>query len=272
MALDKQAQGLHTQEVLVEHPTPPEEHPMRRRFLFLSIFAAAAVFAAALTAADKEKKPEEKGFVPLFDGKTLKGWHVSSKTGHGSGGKWVVEKGVIVGSQDKPGNGGILITDKPYANFEIVLEMNNDFGPDSGLFLRSTEDGRAYQAMIDYHKDGNLMGIYGEGLKDGPNVRNFTFLDQVTKIKQVDAPFPLPVSPKKWPSFWKHGEWNELRARITGNPPAITTWIKGVKFMEYTDKVKRHQAKGGIALQVHGGGDFTKQFVRYRKIRIKVLK
>ena len=40
--------------------------------------------------------------------------------------------------------------------------MKNDFEPDSGLFLRSTEDGKAWQAMIDYHADGNLMGIYGE--------------------------------------------------------------------------------------------------------------
>jgi hypothetical protein len=245
---------------------------MRRHFLLpFPLVAALACGVAVPGDADTEKKPEEKGFVSLFDGKTLKGWHVSSKTGHGSGGKWVVEGGAIVGSQDKPGNGGILITDKQYGNFEIALEMKNDFGPDSGLFLRSTEDGRAYQAMIDYHKDGNLMGIYGEGLQNGPNVRNFTFLDKVTRIKKVDAPFPLPVSPEKWPEFWKHGEWNELRARITGNPPTITTWIKGVKFMEFTDKAKRHPAKGGIALQVHGGGDYTKQFVRYRKIRIKVL-
>ena len=28
---------------------------------------------------------------------------------------------------------------------------------------------------------------------------------------------------------------------------------------------------GGIALQVHGGGDFTKQFVRYRNLRLKRL-
>jgi hypothetical protein len=69
-----------------------------------------------------------------------------------------------VGSQDKPGNGGILITDKAYGDFEIALEMRNDFGPDSGLFLRSTEKGEAYQAMIDYHAGGNLMGIYGEGI------------------------------------------------------------------------------------------------------------
>jgi len=223
-------------------------------------------------------KPDDKGFVSIFDGKTLKGWHISAKTGHSgaskhkSGGRWVAEKGAIVGSQDTPGNGGIIITDKEYGDFEVVLEMNNDFGPDSGLFLRSTDTGRAYQAMIDYHANGNLMGIYGEGLPGGkPNVYNFSFLDKVDKIKKVDCPFPLPVSPEDWPKFWKHGEWNELRARIVGNPPKLTTWIKGVKFMEYQDTEKRHQAKGGIALQVHSGGDYTKQFVRYRNIRVKVL-
>ena len=93
----------------------------------------------------------EEGFTPLFDGKTLQGWHVSSKTGHSrasknmSGGKWVVENGAIVGSQDIPGNGGIVITDEQFGDFEVALEMNNDFGPDSGLFLRSTEDGKAWQ-------------------------------------------------------------------------------------------------------------------------------
>ena len=81
----------------------------------------------------------------------------------------------------------------------------------------------------------------------------------------------LPVSPEKWPEFWKHGRWNELRARITGNPPTLTTWIRGVKFMEVTDTEKRLPDKGGIALQVHGGGDFTKQYVRYRNIRVKLL-
>jgi hypothetical protein len=149
--------------------------------------------------------------------------------------------------------------------------MNNDFGPDSGLFLRSTERGQAYQAMIDYHGGGNLMGIYGEGLSGGIGVSNFHFGGLVTEIKPAEAAFPLPVSPEKWPEFWKHGRWNELRARIDGNPPKITTWINGVKFMEWADREKRHPDTGGIALQVHGGGDFTKQFVRYRNIRVKEL-
>lgn len=218
-------------------------------------------------------------FQSLFDGKTLDGWHISTKTGHSkasghkSGGKWVVEKGAITGSQDLPGNGGIILTNEQFSDFEVVLEMNNDFGPDSGLFLRSTEDGKAYQAMIDYHAKGNLMGIYGEGLNGQPHVRNFNFGEQVTEILPANdaRATPLPVLPESWRYFWRHGQWNELRARIVGNPPTLTTWINGVKFMELIDTEKRLPGAGGIALQVHGGGDFTKQFVRYRNIRVKRL-
>ena len=92
---------------------------MRSNPLCLCGFVAALLFSAAsLRAAE----PDD-GFVSIFDGKTLDGWHVSSQTGHGSGGRWVVEDGAIVGSQDKPGNGGIIITEKNYGNFEVIVEM-----------------------------------------------------------------------------------------------------------------------------------------------------
>ena len=90
-------------------------------------------------------------------------------------------------------------------------------------------------------------------------------------MKGVPVPFPFPMPAEEWPKFWQHGQWNELRARIVGNPPHIETWIKGVKFMDWTETEKRHPDAGSIGLQVHAGGDFTKQFVRYRNIRIKVL-
>jgi hypothetical protein len=95
----------------------------------------------------------------------------------------------------------------------------------------------------------------------------------VEKIKEVVSPVTpsLPVLPQAWPMFWKHGQWNELRARIVGNPPRIMTWINGVKFCEWSETQKRHPDRGGIALQVHGGGDLTKQFVRYRNIRVKKI-
>ncbi len=249
---------------------------MRRTSWTLAAVTLLACVSLATGGGEKKEKAEGN-YVVIFDGKSLDGWHVSTKTGHSrkskntSGGRWVVEDGAITGSQDEPGNGGIIITDKKYKNFEVVLEMKNDFGPDSGLFLRSSEDGKCYQALIDYHAKGNLMGIYGEGIGGMPHVRNFDFLDAPEKTEPHECDFALPVSPEQWPSFWKHGEWNELKARITGNPPSLTTWIKGVKFMEYTDTKMRLPDEGGIALQVHGGGDYTKQFVRYRNIRVKEL-
>jgi hypothetical protein len=220
----------------------------------------------------------EDGFVSLFDGQSLKGWHVSTKTGHSrasqnkSGGKWLVQDGAIVGTQDIPGNGGIVITDEQFGDFEVKVEMKNDFGLDSGLFLRSTEDGKAWQAMIDYHGSGNLMGIYGEGLGGKPAVSNFRFAGSPDKIaERTNAPVALPVLPDAWKHFWRHGEWNELRARIEGNPPHITTWINGVKFMDWQENELRHPDKGGIALQVHGGGNHTNTWVRFRNIEVKRL-
>jgi hypothetical protein len=249
-----------------------------RRTLALLLLGLGTLAFTGLGPTDAGDKKKGDGFVKIFNGKDLTGWHVSAKTGHSgksqnkSGGKWVVEDGAITGTQDMPGNGGIVITDAKYKDFEVVLEMKNDFGLDSGLFMRSTEDGKAYQAMIDYYETGNLMGIYGEGLS-GFHARNFSFLKTPDKIKAEEKPvFPLPISPEKWPSFWKDGEWNELKARIVGNPPTITTWIKGVKFMEWTDDKKRLD-EGAIALQVHGGAPerFFGKTVRYRNIRVKTL-
>jgi hypothetical protein len=227
--------------------------------------------AGAVVARGQKEKFDDRGFQTIFDGKTLKGWHISGTTAHGTGGRWVVEDGAITGSQDKPGNGGLCLTDAQYGDFEVVLEMKNDFGPDSGLFLRSTENGKAYQAMIDYHANGTLMGIYGEGIPGVVEVRNFDFINTPSEIKPHACPFTLPIAPSEWPSVWRAGEWNELRARVIGNPPKITTWINGIRFMEFADTEKRHPDKGMIGVQVHTGGDFTKAFVRYRNIRVKPL-
>ena len=253
------------------------------RCLMTVLLIASATFATAQ--ADeldaKREKLDDTGFVSIFDGKSLKGWHVSAETGHSrasgnkSGGRWVVEEGAIVGSQDIKGNGGIIITDKQYGDFEVIVEMRNDYGPDSGLFLRSTERGKAYQYLVDYHGGGSLAGLYGEGFPRPFHEQNYSFGDKPSIITEVvNEKNPLPVKPDEWPKFWKHGEWNTFRARIEGNPPKITTWINGVRFMQWQDPASepRHPAEGGIALQVHGGGDHTKEYVRYRGIKVKELK
>src|SRR4051794_4233694 len=112
------------------------------------------------------------GFTPLFNGKNLNGWHISQVNHHGNTRAWTVKDGVLMGTQEPAGNGGILLTDKKYKNFEISLDIKPDWGCDSGLFLRSSEKGEAYQVMLDYLEGGNIGGIYGEkleGVKAVPN-------------------------------------------------------------------------------------------------------
>jgi hypothetical protein len=132
--------------------------------------------------------------------------------------------------------------------------------------------------MVDYHSGGNLMGIYGEGLGGKPHLRNYSFKgspDEIDPTPTGNPSVPLPVLPEAWKHFWRHGQWNELRARIVGGRlPTITTWINGVKMMEWTETEARHPATGSIALQIHGGGkpeDYKGKFVRYRNIRVKKL-
>ena len=104
------------------------------------------------------------------------------------------------------------------------------------------------------------MGIYGEGIGGKPHVRNFDFRKDGDRDQDRASTTPrsrCPVAPEDWPKFWKHGEWNELQARIDGNPPTITTWIKGVKFMEYTGhreaarRQGRHRPAGPRRRRLH---------------------
>jgi hypothetical protein len=216
--------------------------------------AALAVSAAALAAVADPPLPA--GFKPLWNGKDLSGWHISQTNHHGNTTGWSVKDGVLLATQDKPGNGGILLTDGKYRNFEVSLEINPDWGCDGGLFLRSNEAGEAYQVMIDYLEGGSVGGVYGEGLKG-----------------VVSKPTPEYVK------LWKKGEWNRLRARIEGDVPHIQVWLNDQPLVDWTDTAN-HAAGGAtegmIALQVHYTNDKTPRwkpggFHRYRNIAIKPL-
>jgi len=129
----------------------------RQRFLILSfvLLVPVALVLAGI--------PE--GFTPIFNGKDLAGWHISQTNHHGNSSGWSVKDGVLLATQDRPGNGGILLTDRKYKDFEVTVDVKPDWGCDGGLFLRSNEAGDAYQVMIDFLEGGVVGGIYGEGLK-----------------------------------------------------------------------------------------------------------
>jgi hypothetical protein len=199
------------------------------------------------------------GFTPLFNGKDLTGWHISTVNHHGNSKGWKMADGLLTATQDKPGNGGILLTDKKFKNFEIYLEIKPDWGCDGGLFLRSNEKGNAYQVMIDNLQGGIVGGIYGEGLADLSN--------SGTGEKRGTG----------WEKAWKKDEWNSLRARIEGDTPHIQVWLNEVKLADWTDSAN-HAAEGAvegmIAVQMHFSDKNTPRwtpggFHRFRNVAIR---
>jgi len=198
-----------------------------------------------------ELVPGPSAFRAVFNGTDLNGWHISQVNHHGKTRGWAVEMQAITGTQDRAGHGGVLLTDKKYKNFEVSLEINPDYGCDSGLFLRATEKGEAYQVLLDYLDGGTVGGVYGE------------------KLEGVTAFIPA------WQEWFKRGEWNHLRARIEGDVPHIQVWMNGVKITDWTDTANHlpgGAVDGMVAVQVHAGNRWVPGGKhRFRNIAIREL-
>lgn len=192
------------------------------------------------------------GFTPIFNHQNIAGWHISLTNHHGDTSEWRIRDGVLTGTQNRKDNGGILLTDETYGDFEVYLELKPDFGCDGGLFLRSNEAGAAYQVTLDYLEGGMVGGIYGE------------------RLQGVET-----KPPTDWEKAWKRDDWNTLRARIEGDVPHIQVWMNGTKINDFQD-TKNHAAGGAtegmIAVQVHAGSRCEPgKFHRFRNIAVKRL-
>jgi hypothetical protein len=170
------------------------------------------------------------GFKRIFNGKDLKGWHISRTTHQGTTPNFRVEKGVMVVTQRPYGQGGVLLTNKKYKNFELYVEAKIDSFTNGGIFIRSSESGIAYQVEFDESSEttGNLLG---ERM-------------QVSKGAQA----------KDRSKVWKANDWNSFRIRMVGEIPHITLWINGVEMWDVTEPKNDFIAgatAGMIGLQSH---------------------
>src|SRR6187549_113727 len=139
-----------------------------------------------ITSAASAQLPE--GFKSIFNGKDLKGWHVSRTTHQGTTPNFHVENGVMVVTQQPYGQGGVLLTDKKYKNFELYIEVKIDSFCNGGIFLRSTESGQAYQ--VELAEPGGTGALLGEMLP-------------ITKGAQA----------RDKARAWKPNAWNSFRVR-----------------------------------------------------------
>lgn len=216
-----------------------------------------------------ENTRHTKSVVRLDNGINLNGWHSTADSNHGTGGLWTVENGAIVGQQDPPGsgNGGLLLSDQLFDNFEVNFEVWADWTIDSGLLLRTTEQGQAYQITIDMQNNSSIAGIYGEGI-GGFKEWDFTFANGEGNIQGNPTGFAVT----DWSNVWNVNNWNAIRAIIQNNPPSVETWINGYKANDYQGVQILLDHQGSIGLQVHGGNQFAAgKKIRFRNIRVRPL-
>lgn len=205
-----------------------------------------------------------KGFTPLFNGRDLKGWHVSRTSHQGTTPHFVVKNGTLMAMQHPFGQGGILLTDKKYCNFELYLEVKLDSFCNSGIFLRATESGQAYQ--IELAEPGGTGDLLGEMLS-------------ISKGAQAGGKAAV----------WKPAAWNTFRIRMEGAVPRLTLWINGRQMWSVTEPANDFTAgaiAGAIGLQVHWSAPYAPGVAefdmfdswrpggmhRFRNIAIKELK
>ena len=190
------------------------------------VFILGLLPGSSWTAAD-----DAEGFVPLFDGKTLAGWHTLP------GGKWEVRDGVIIGTAERSeGRHGQLVSDKRYKDFTVRLKYKAIKG-NSGLYFRvdKVKGGvgvHGFQAEIDPAND--VGGLYETG----------------------GRAWVVQPTPEQIKTYFKPGEWNQMTVSAEGRH--IVVEVNGQKTAELKDDPGR--LEGHLALQLHGGQDMHVEF------------
>lgn len=188
-----------------------------KRGLILAFVVAWTVVGSA-SAAD-----EKCSWRPLFDGKTLSGWHPVGD------GKWTVENGAIVGRANKEKLYGLMVSDRTFKDFTVRFKFKVLSG-DSGFYIRTVikppEKANGLQIQVGPPGSG-VGGIYESYGRAW-----------VVKPKLEDEK-----------RYTKAEQWNDMTIDAHGGRVVVT--VNGTKTAELTNDPS--QNAGVLALQMHSG-------------------
>ena len=217
---------------------------------------AAPADEAPLNALTDEERTA--GFELLFDSETLAGWRGFQRDSPPLA--WIVEDGTIHFSGS--GDGGDLLTEASYGDFELRLQWRVDAGGNSGIFFRIDEKpDRTFESAPE------MQVLDNQGHPDGRNPLTSAGANYGLHAPTANAVYPA-------------GEWNYVRLVVQG--AHVEHWLNGVKIVEYelwtpeweelVSQTKFAEwppygraTAGHIGLQDHGDP------VWYRNIRIRRL-
>ncbi len=245
-----------------------------KTFVSLLLMGLLVITLPAVVSGQKKKD----GFVPIFDGKTLKGWE-------GDANYWRVENGSLVGeiTADKllKANTFIIWRGGETKDFELKLEYRISKDGNSGINYRSEQIKevpfalKGYQADIDgmnrytgqnYEERGRTTLAYrGQKTKINGAGDNSAVKDNVKNNAWTKVDIEKSMNKDSLQNFIKSEDWNEVHLVVKGN--RLKHYVNGVLMSDVTDNdpVNR-KMKGLLGVQVHVGPPMK---VEYRNIRIK---
>ena len=218
--------------------------------------------AAATNASTATTSTADSSWKPLFDGTTTSGWHTYGKPTAEA--RWKVMDGALsIDTTVK--EGGDLVTDNSYENFDLKLEWKIAKNGNSGVIFLVQEDTVKYKHT--YNSGPEMQVLDNDGHPDGKIIKHRAG-DLYDLIKSTSE----PVKPV--------GEWNQ--AEIIVNKGKLELMLNGVTTVSTTlwdDNWKKLVAgskfkdmpnwgtftSGKIALQDHGNA------VWYRNVQVKKL-
>lgn len=252
--------------------------------------------------------PDAEGYLNLFDG-TFKGWFQSCLTGHSSSNTRqgaVFRIGTVDGkpaiySTQRGSAGGVMMTNKKFSNYEIIIDFWPDYGNDGGLFNRTTIKGNAFQTVLDYIGGGSVGGMWAEGGYTGRtrDIRPWTYNSETSvgmsgeyswtnttkKLMAAGLKLPCPTTgctQSEYLKLWDVDGWNQMKVQFYGGLTAASnvhmkSWFKkpgdSLWIPIFQDTTLNFATPASyIGLQVHGGGRFGgKNGTWYRSIRWRPL-
>lgn len=174
------------------------------------------LLCAVISTTGLKAQQKNKGFVPLFDGQTTKGWHTYGKTTVGNG--WKAENGVLhLDPTAKQNDGGDLVTDKEYTDFHLKIDWKVAPKANSGILFHIHEEPAKYNQT--YSTGPEMQVLDNDGHPDG-KITKHRAGDLYDLIKSSTE----PVKPV--------GEWNT--AEIISHKGRLKFMLNGVQIVSTT--------------------------------------
>lgn len=239
-----------------------------------------AIFA--LNGCKVASQNKEKGFVSIFDGKTLNNWE-------GDPTYWRVENGNLVGEITPTTllktNSFIIWKGGEPADFELKGEFNITTNGNSGINYRSERLTDVPFALRGYQADIDGANRYTGQNYEERGRTTLAYRGQMTSINaQTEPSTPESVRVKVKNNAWtdlkitgslgntdslktkiKNEDWNTFHLIIKGN--RLLHYVNGVLMSDVTDNdLINGKLKGFLGVQVHVGPPMK---VQYRNLRLK---